>query len=210
MYDPALCVSMTVQLIVFPVSLTFQNIPIINAPIGTKPIITSPLFQATMGWFAQSLFALTLSSLSLSLVAIIPVALSITLSPALWVVPAVITFTFIYHIYILFLGNSETYTSQRIYSSYSMSCAFVLAFLWTATLAASITLCYLLFSGIIQSTKETINIWVSTLTGISFFETIIMVVIAIFSQKEWKKIKYSEKWRFQTDVKGISNTSQWR
>lgn len=163
-----------------------------------------------MGWFAQYLFALILSSLSLSLVAMIPVALSIALSPALWLVPAVITLTFIHHIYILFIGNSETYTSQRIYSSYSMSCAFVLAVLWTTTLAASITLSCLLFSNKIRSTKETINIWVPTLAGISFFETIIMVFIAICFRKEWKKIEYSKKWRWHTDIKGINNTPPWR
>lgn len=160
-------------------------------------------------WFTQYLFPLILSSLSLSLVAMVPVALSITLSPALWLIPAVITLTFIHHIYILFLGRSETYTSQRIYSLYSMSCAFVLAFLWTATLAASITLCCLLFSNKIRSTDETISVWVTVLAGIAFFETIIMVVIAVCSQKEWKKIEYTKKWRWQTDIKGI-NTSLWR
>jgi len=163
-----------------------------------------------MGWFTEYLFALILSSLSLSLVATILAALSIALSPALWLIPAVITLTFAHHMYILFHGNSEAHSGQRIYSSYFMSCAFVLAFLWIATLATSITLCCLLFSDTIRNTNERIIIWMPTLTGISFLESMIITFIAVCSQKEWKKIEYKKKWRWRTNIKGTSNASPWR
>ncbi|KAF8971136.1 hypothetical protein BDZ97DRAFT_1341570 [Flammula alnicola] len=161
-----------------------------------------------MGSFPQQFFSLIVTSLSISTVGMVFGGLSLTLSPIIWLIPAVIIITFSFHTYILLLGSSETYSSPRIYSPIPIGCAYVLAFLWSAALAASVTLTCLLLSGIIRSTDDKVKIWMPILSGVSLLQAMLFCFIAIQSHREMKKIRYRNKWRWRVDITGGS-PSQW-
>ncbi|KAF4621231.1 hypothetical protein D9613_000248 [Agrocybe pediades] len=136
-------------------------------------------------------------------------ALAITLSPILWLIPAVIALTFIYHTYVLLMASAESYTSPRIYSASAIGCGYVLAFLWTAALAASATISSLLFINIITVDDSKVKYYLAVLAGVSLLESLLFGFIAVKSHKELKKIRYRNKWRWRVDITGNS-PAQWR
>jgi hypothetical protein len=135
-------------------------------------------------------------------------ALAITLSPIVWLIPAVIALTFIYHTFILLVASAETYNSPRIYSPSAIVCAYFLSFLWTASLAASIAIACLLSTSVIQTTDEKIKIWIPIISGVSLFESMLLGFVAIMSHREMKQVRYRNKWRWRVNItKG--DPSQW-
>ena len=164
-----------------------------------------------MGSLPQHLFPLTTISLFLSAVGMVFAGLSLNVSPVIWIVPSVIIFTFAHHTYILLLGSSEKQSDLRIYSSAPIVCGYILAFLWSAALAVSVTLACLLLSGIMKSTDDggKVKIWMPIIGGISLVEVIIVLYISVRSHQEMKRIRYRNKWRWRLDLTG-RNETPWR
>jgi len=162
-----------------------------------------------MGSFPQHLFSLVVASLCLSTVGMAFGALSITLSPIIWIIPAIIVLTFIHHTYILLMASAETYNSPRLYSAMTIGCGYTLAFLWTAALAASATIAGLLFTNIIRVDDGKIKIWMTVLSGVSLVESLLLGLIAVKSHQELRQIRYRNKWRWRVDITG-NRPSPWR
>lgn len=164
-----------------------------------------------MGSFSHHLFPLATTSLFLSTVEMVFAGLSLNVSPVIWIVPSVVIMTFAHHTYILLLGSSEKHNDLRIYSSVPVACGYILAFLWSAALAVSVTLACLLLSGIMKSTDDgdKVKIWMPIVAGISLVEAIIVLYISIRSHKEMRRIRYSNKWRWRIDLTAGGSTP-WR
>jgi hypothetical protein len=163
-----------------------------------------------MGSFSQQLFFLISTSLFLSTVGMVFSILSLSVSPVIWFIPGVIIFTFSYHSYILLLGSSETYNSPRIYSSLPIACAYILAFLWTAAIAVSVTFTSLLLTGVMKITDDDkVKFWMPIVAGVSLVEAAIMIYIAVQSHREMKQLRYRNKWRWRIDING-GNPVPWR
>ncbi|KAF8902936.1 hypothetical protein CPB84DRAFT_1775267 [Gymnopilus junonius] len=161
-----------------------------------------------MGSFPQHFFSLIVASLCISTVGMVFGALTIDLSPIVWFIPAVIALTFIYNTFILLVASAETYNSPRLYSPSPIGCAYFLTFLWTASLAASTAITFLLFTNIIRTTDEKIKIWMAIIAGVSLLEAILLGFVAIMSHREMKQIRYKNKWRWRVDIGG-GHPSQW-
>jgi len=136
-------------------------------------------------------------------------ALAIKLFPALWLVPAVFIITFGYHtlISILLVVYSETSKAPRIYSTPSITCAYLLTSSWVAVFATSVAFTCLLFTKKMVTTDDEIHIWMILLSALSFVEIMIMGIIAIGSHKELRKLRYKQKWEWRNG--GPAGTAQW-
>ncbi|KDR75023.1 hypothetical protein GALMADRAFT_98125 [Galerina marginata CBS 339.88] len=162
-----------------------------------------------MGSFPQHLFSLILASLCFSTIGMVFGALAITLSPIIWIIPAIIALTFIYHTFILLVASAETYHSPRLYTPYTIGCAYILSFFWTATLAVSIAVSCLLLTDVVHTTDDKIKIWMLILSSVSLLESALLGYMAVMSHKEMKQIRYQNKWRWRIDITGV-NSPQWR
>lgn len=164
-----------------------------------------------MGSFPQHIFPLAVFSLFFSTVGMVFAGLSLTVSPIIWLIPSAIILTFAHHTYIFLLGSSESYKSPRIYSSIPITCGYILAFVWSAALAVSVTLTCLLLSGIMKSTDDDdkVKIWMPIVAGISLVESIIVLYISVQSHREMKANRYNDKWRWRIDVIG-GGPAPWR
>ena len=150
--------------------------------------------EADMGSFPRHFFSLTVTSLCISTIGMVFAALTIDLSPIVWLIPGVIALTFIYNTFILLVASAETYNSRRLYAPTPIGCAYFLTFLWTASLAAATAITVLLFANVIQHSDGKIKIWMSIIAGVSLLEAILLGVIAVMSHRELKQIRYKDKW----------------
>ncbi|KAH9484952.1 hypothetical protein JR316_0001856 [Psilocybe cubensis] len=162
-----------------------------------------------MGSFPQQFFSVTITSLCISGIGMVFGGLATDLSPIVWLIPLVIALTFIYNTYILLTGSSESYNSPRLYSALTVGVAYFLTFLWTISLAASITMTCLLLTNIINTPDENIKIWMPIVSGVSLLQSVLLGFMAVRSHQEMKQIRYKNKWKWRIDIQGVNN-SQWR
>lgn len=155
--------------------------------------------------FHDYLFLLIYTSLSISLASAVFAALTVTFSPAVWLIPAVVIMTFVYHIVVLLIVHSETYRSPRIYSTLSVTCAYLLTSLWAAIFVMSVTFTYLVSTKKWATMKNEMHIWIILLSALSFIEIVLMGFIAIRSHKELRQIRYKRKWEWS-----LGSTAGWR
>lgn len=162
-----------------------------------------------MGSFPQQFFSLTIASLCISGIGMVFGGLAIDLSPIVWLIPVVIALTFIYNTFILLIGSSESYNSQRLYSAATTGMAYFLTFLWTISLASCITMTCLLLTNDIHSGEKNVKIYLPILCGVSLLETSLLGFMAVRSHQEMKKINYKNKWKWRIDIKP-TNGFEWR
>jgi hypothetical protein len=158
--------------------------------------------------FHEYLFSLMCTSLIISVASTSFAALAITFSPAVWLIPIVVVMTFSYHTLVLLVARSETYTTPRIYSMSSVTCAYLLTSLWAAGFVTSVTFTYLVLTKKWTTTNNEIHIWMILLSVLSLIEIIIMGFIAISSHKELRRLRYRQKWEWRNG--GPAGTAQWR
>ena len=161
-----------------------------------------------MGTIHKYLFLLICTSIGISLASISFAALAIKLSPGVWLIPAVVILTIVYHTVILLLAHSETFATPRIYSTSSIACAYLLTSLWTAIFVTSVTFTYLVLTKKWATTNNKLLIWMILISTLSLIETVVIGFIAIKSHKELRQIRYKQKWEWRHG--GPAGTAQWR
>lgn len=157
--------------------------------------------------FHEYFFSLICTSFIISVASIPFAALAITLSPAVWLIPIVVVMTLSYHTLILLVVRSETHTTPRIYSTSSITCAYLLTSCWAAVFVTSVTFTCLVLTKKWATMNNEIHIWMILLSVLSLIEIVIMAFIAISSHKELSKLRYKLKWEWRNG--GPAGTPQW-
>ncbi|KAJ3996416.1 hypothetical protein F5050DRAFT_118092 [Lentinula boryana] len=104
--------------------------------------------------------------------------LILSASPLLWIIPVTFVATFTHHTTMLTVARVEPHGSERLFSRSRIICGFMIAVSWTL------------------SYKMHVGIWLMvSCAALAFVEAVLSWIVAIFNQKERKRITYAAKWR---------------
>ncbi|KNZ76660.1 hypothetical protein J132_09193 [Termitomyces sp. J132] len=143
------------------------------------------------------LFPLICISACTSTLTLIFSTLIISVSPVLWILPALFLSTVAYHAVTILISNSETTGSLRLFSLSNLAISCVLTCLWAAGCGATIAITVLLLKGRLSRIVPR-GTWSMIVPCIcALLESIIMGSIVTLTWKERKRIQYADKWKWR-------------
>lgn len=152
--------------------------------------------QPTLDVIPYPLFILICGSLCTSTMAMAFSALTLSVSPLLYIFIPVFVLTISYHGLMFFLSNTQNPTSERLFSRVTVMITCVLSMLWIAALGIAIDVNVLIGMGKLNTTRGS---WSAIIPAIcAFIEAIFIGSIAFLMQKERKRVLYNEKWKWRT------------
>ncbi|KAF8069968.1 hypothetical protein FPV67DRAFT_995033 [Lyophyllum atratum] len=160
--------------------------------------------------FPYPIFPLICGSLTISTLSFIFATLIISVTPILWIFPAIFISTVAYHAATLLISSGETPGSLRLFSRLNLIASCALTLLWAAVCGISITLTVLLAMGRLEdATWPPRGMWSMVVPCVcALLEAIVMGSIVVRTRKERNRILYAAKWKWRP---GHSNAalSQW-
>ncbi|KAJ3735668.1 hypothetical protein DFJ43DRAFT_821351 [Lentinula guzmanii] len=161
-------------------------------------MIPPPIQQMEMQALPSSIPLLIFSSLGVSTAgsALAVTGLILSASPLLWIIPVTFVATFTHHITMLTIARVEPHGSERLYSRSRIICGFMIAVSWTLSVCVVVTAIVLKAMNVFPKYKMHVGIWLmASCAALAFVEAVISWIVAIFNQKERKRITYAAKWR---------------
>ncbi|KAF8232209.1 hypothetical protein L208DRAFT_25815 [Tricholoma matsutake] len=154
------------------------------------------------------IFILTCSSLCISTMALVFSAVILNISSLLYIFIPVFALTILYHIVVAITSRTEVPDSPRLFSRANVISVCALSVLWTAATGIAVAVNVLIGMGRLNTGKGSWNAIIPCIC--SFLEVIIMGFIAFLTQKERKRILYSDKWKWRAGQdSATSSASQW-
>ncbi|KAJ3909993.1 hypothetical protein F5879DRAFT_660711 [Lentinula edodes] len=137
-----------------------------------------------------------ISCISIAISVLAVAGLILSASPLLWTIPVTFVATFSHHITMLRIARVEPHGSERLFSRLRVIWGFITAAAWTLCICVAVIATVLKAMDVFPKYQMHVGLWLMvTCAALALVESGLTWTIAIFNQKERKRITYAAKWR---------------